>query len=319
VSARELVVLGTASQVPTARRNHNAYVLRWDGTTILFDPGEGTQRQMLLAGVTAPSVDRICITHAHGDHCLGLPGVLLRRAVDEAVTPVVLHYPEPSGAEIAVLRRAGLPAGAVAACVEVPVAVSEDLGVVATGPAGRWRLLAAGLHHRIPVVGYRLEEPDGVSLLPDRLAAAGVGGPDVGRLQREGQVRVRGGVVRLEDVGTPRRGQAFAFVMDTRPTPAAVALARGADVVVAESTYLERDADLAAAYGHLTARQAGELAAEAGASRLVLTHFSRRYGDDAEVFAREAREVFGDVVAVDDLDVVPLPPRRGRAVTPPGR
>ena len=88
-----------------------------------------------------------------------------------------------------------------------------------------------------------------------------------------------------------------------------MALARNADLVVAESTYLDRDADLAAAYGHLTARQAGQLAADAGARRLVLTHFSRRYGDDADVFAREAREVFDDVVAVDDLDVVALPPR----------
>ncbi len=309
MSARELVVLGTASQVPTARRNHNGYVLRWDGTSILFDPGEGTQRQMLLAGVTAPSIDRICVTHAHGDHCLGLPGVLLRRAVDQAVEPVVLHYPGPSAAEIAVLRRAGLPAGVVAACVEAPVALTEDPRLVAADSAGRWRLLAASLHHRVPVLGYRLEEPDGVRMLPDRLRAAGVEGPDVGRLLREGQVRGRGGVVRLEDVSTPRRGQAFAFVMDTRPTPAAVALARNADLVVAESTYLDRDADLAAAYGHLTARQAGQLAADAGARRLVLTHFSRRYGDDADVFAREAREVFDDVVAVDDLDVVALPPR----------
>ncbi len=314
VAARELVVLGTASQVPTARRNHNGYVLRWDDLTILFDPGEGTQRQLVRAGVSAPSIDRICVTHAHGDHCLGLPGVLLKRAVDQAPTPVTLHYPEQSRAEIAVLRRAGLPAGAPPApCVEAPVDAGEAPGLVAADASGRWHLLAAALDHRAPAVGYRLQEADGVRMLPDRLAAAGVGGPDVGRLQREGRLTVtdagRERLVPLEDVSVPRRGQVFAFVMDTRPCPAAVALAAGADLLVAESTYLHEDESLAEAYGHLTARQAGELAARAGARRLVLTHFSRRYGDDGEVFAREAREVFPDVVAVDDLDVVSVPAR----------
>src|ERR671928_808399 len=91
--ARELVVLGTASQAPTRYRNHNGYLLRWDDAGILFDPGEGTQRQLLLAGVTASAVDRICITHFHGDHCLGLPGVLQRLSLDQAVGPVSVYFP----------------------------------------------------------------------------------------------------------------------------------------------------------------------------------------------------------------------------------
>jgi ribonuclease Z len=101
----------------------------------------------------------------------------------------------------------------------------------------------------------------------------------------------------------------FAFVMDTRMCAAAVELARGADLLVCESTFLERDAHLAEAYGHLTAAQAARIAAVAGARRLVLTHFSQRYGDDTEPFLREAEAVFGDVVAVRDLDRVAVPPR----------
>ncbi len=93
VSDRELVVLGTASQAPTRYRNHNGYLLRWDGTDILFDPGEGTQRQMLWAGVTASHVRVICITHFHGDHCLGLPGVLQRLALDGVTHPVAVLFP----------------------------------------------------------------------------------------------------------------------------------------------------------------------------------------------------------------------------------
>lgn len=90
---RELVILGTASQVPTRTRNHNGYLLRWDGEGLLFDPGEGTQRQMLHAGVSATQITRICLTHVHGDHCFGLPGVLSRMALDGVPHPVHLHYP----------------------------------------------------------------------------------------------------------------------------------------------------------------------------------------------------------------------------------
>lgn len=302
MAARELVVLGTASQVPTRRRNHNGYVLRWDGATFLFDPGEGTQRQMLLADVTAPSIDRICITHAHGDHCLGLPGVLLKRAVDEAIAPVTLHYPAPSGADLAPLVWGEV--------VDVPVHPELGLHEVAADEKGRWRLLAAPLDHRTDTVGYRVEEPDGVTMLPEALAAHGIAGPDVGRLQREGRLETPDGVVALEQVSEPRRGQSFAFVMDTRLCRGAVELAAGADVLVVESTYLHRDADLAEQYGHLTALQAGALAATAGVRRLVLTHFSRRYGDDGAPFAAEAAREFPEVTAVEDLDVVEIPPRR---------
>ncbi len=90
---REFVVLGTASQVPTRTRNHNGYLLRWDGEDFLFDPGEGTQRQMIHAGVTVSQITRICLTHVHGDHCYGLPGVLSRMALDKVNHPVHLHYP----------------------------------------------------------------------------------------------------------------------------------------------------------------------------------------------------------------------------------
>jgi ribonuclease Z len=301
---RELVVLGTSSQVPTRTRNHTGHVLHWDDEVILFDPGEGTQRQMVLAGVSAPSLHRICLTHAHGDHCLGLPGVLARRALDHAARPVVLHYPAAAQADVDALRRAGAPNGTGDA-LERPVLAD---GVVAETTA--WRLVALALDHRVPAVGYRLEERDTRRMLPERLAAFGVRGPDVGVLQRVGHLDVGGRRLRLDEVSEPRRGQVFAFVMDTRWCAGAVALAQGADLLVVEATFLHRDADIAASYGHLTARQAGELAAQGGVRRLVLTHFSQRYGDDAAPFVAEAAAVFdGEIVGARDLDRVEVPER----------
>jgi ribonuclease Z len=310
--ARELVVLGTASQAPTRHRNHNGYLLRWDAEGVLFDPGEGTQRQMLLAGVASSAITRICVTHFHGDHCLGLPGVLQRLSLDRVAHPVDVWYPAAGQEFYDRLRRCALYNDSVdvrAHPVDLePGRQAESPSVVDPGPEP-FRLTAARLDHRTETLGWRVEEPGGRRMLVDRLEAAGVTGPEVGRLQREGSVVTPGGrTVTLEEMSAPRRGQVFAFVMDTRLCDAAFSLADGADLLVCESTFLERDADLAAAYGHLTAAQAAGVAKAAGARRLVLSHFSQRY-PDAAVYAAEAGEIFPDVVVARDLDRVPVPPR----------
>lgn len=300
MSVREVVVLGTASQAPTRQRNHNGCLLRWDGEGLLFDPGEGTQRQMLLAGVAAGDVTRICVTHFHGDHCLGLPGVVQRLSLDRVAHPVPVHFPG-SGAQFFGRLRHASAFHEVTPLVPAPVAAD---GVVAVTEG--FTLSAARLEHPVETYGYRLAEPDGRRMLPDRLAAHGIAGPDVGRLLRDGSLRG----VRLDEVSAPRRGQVVAFVMDTALCDAAVALAHGADLLVIEATFLHRDAALARDYGHLTAREAATVAAEAGVRRLVLTHFSQRY-DDARAFGAEAAGVYdGEVVVAHDLLRVPVPHRR---------
>ncbi len=307
MSDRELVVLGTASQAPTRTRNHNGYMLRWDSEGLLFDPGEGTQRQMLFAGVTATQVNRICITHFHGDHCLGLPGVLQRMSLDQVPHVVEACYPAEDQEIFWRLRHAALFRD-VLNLRERPVAGE---GTVAEEPA--FRLEARRLLHSVPTVGYRLAEPDGRRMLPDRLAARGITGPDVGRLQREGHLTAPDGQpVTLAEVSVPRPGQRFAFIMDTGLCEGAFALADRADMVVCESTFAQAEAELARQYGHLTAGQAGRIAAEAGARLLVLTHFSQRYQpDDGQRLAGEAAEAFGgEVVLARDLDRIPVPPRR---------
>jgi ribonuclease Z len=303
---RELVVLGTASQAPTRRRNHNGYLLRWDSEGLLFDPGEGTQRQMIFAGVTASQVTRICITHFHGDHCLGLPGVLQRMSLDRVPHVVDACYPARNREIFTRLRYASLYRDTV----NLRERPAEGAGTVIEAP--EFRVEARPLSHGVPAIGYRLAEPDGRRMLPDKLAALGVAGPDIGRLQRQGRLDVDDQVITLEQVSEPRRGQRFAFIMDTRLCDAAFALADDADMVVCESTFAETEAALAREYGHLTAGQAGRIAAESGARLLVLTHFSQRYdSSDGQRLAGEAAMAFGgEVVLARDLDRVPVPRRR---------
>ena len=309
MSVRELVVLGTASQVPTRTRNHNGYLLRWDGEGLLFDPGEGTQRQMLLAGARASEITRICVTHFHGDHCLGVPGVLQRMSLDRVPHEVHACYPA-SGAEFfGRLRRAAIFHESVRLR---EIRINGHGGASLIDQAPPFWLEGRALSHTVPAIGYRLTEPDGRRMLPERLAALGVSGPDVGVLQRTGDIAVGGRRVTAEEVSEPRRGQRFAFIMDTRLCDAVFALAAGADMLVCESTFLDRDAALADEYGHLTAGQAGRVAADSGVRLLVLTHFSQRYtGEEGERFAGEAARHFGgEVVAASDLMEIAVPRRR---------
>ncbi|WP_055589426.1 ribonuclease Z [Peterkaempfera griseoplana] len=305
MSLRELVVLGTASQVPTRHRNHNGYLLRWDGEGLLFDPGEGTQRQMLHAGVSATDVTRICVTHFHGDHSLGLAGIVQRLNLDRVPHPVDCYFPASGRHFFDRLRHAT----AFHETVELrprPIASAGPL----EAPGSPFRLEAAALSHPVESFGYRLVEPDGRRMLPERLAAAGILGPDVGRLQREGRLALPDGrVVGLDEVSETRRGQRFAFVMDTRMCEGVAALADGADMLVIEATFLSSDGGLAEDHGHLTAAQAARAAAEGGVRTLVLTHFSQRY-PDLDAHLTEARAHFdGEIVLAEDLSRVPLPPR----------
>ncbi|MET8816252.1 ribonuclease Z [Streptomyces sp. NPDC004549] len=301
MSVRELVVLGTASQVPTRHRNHNGYLLRWDGEGILFDPGEGTQRQMLRAGVAAHDLNRICVTHFHGDHSLGLAGVIQRINLDRVPHEITAHYPR-SGQRFFDRLRYATAYRETVALTEAP---ADTDGVLARTPA--YTLEARRLSHPVESYGYRLTEPDAVRMLPDRLAAHGIAGPDVGRIQREGALRG----VTLEEVSEIRRGQRFAFVMDTRLCEGVHALAEGCDLLVIESTFLDEDGQLAEEHGHLTAGQAATVARDAGVRHLVLTHFSQRYSDP-EAFERQARAAgfTGELTVARDLQRVPVPKRR---------
>jgi ribonuclease Z len=294
---RELAVLGTASQAPTRQRNHNGYLLRWDDEVLLFDPGEGSQRQMLHTGISATDLTRICVTHFHGDHCLGLPGMIQRLSLDRVPHPVSVHFPASGADYFARLRHAS----SFYETAELAVEPIEADGQRISTRIGT--LEARRLRHPIETYGYRLIEPDGCRMLPERLAAYGIAGPAVGRLQRDGHLDLDGRRVTRDEVSVTRPGQRFAFVMDTGLCDAVFALAEHADLLASEAA-------LAAEVGHLTAAQAARVAAGSGVRTLVLTHFSQRYADPRR-FADEAREHFdGDLVIAEDLATVPVPPRR---------
>jgi ribonuclease Z len=303
MGSRSLTVLGTASQAPTRHRNHNGYVIRFDDQLFLFDPGEGIQRQATIAGIALARLDVIALTHFHGDHCLGLPGVIQTLNGQRITREISVYFPE-AGREYFDRLRYASEYGE-----HTPLAVH---GVEADGGVGRhgvFDLVAHQLDHRTTTYGYRIEEPDADRVDQSRLDALGLSGPLVGELVDRGEIEHEGGTVHLSDVSVRQRGQSVALVMDTRPCEGALRLASGVDMLICESTFLESESELAERYGHMTAAQAGQLAASAGARSLVLTHFSQRYPSSGPFIEEAAAHFDGPIHAAADFDVIDVPPR----------
>jgi ribonuclease Z len=305
MSIRELTALGTSSQVPTRERNHNAYLLRWEAEGFLFDPGEGAQRQLTLAGIAASGIHHICITHFHGDHCLGLTGIVQRLSLDRCAHSVHLYYPESGQVYVDRLCSAAIYQLQVELVFHP---VSPSGGMLMLHRAEEFILMAHVLDHTVPTIGFRIAEAPGIRFLPEKLDQAGVYGPAVGELRRQGSIQTASGVVTLEQVTAPRPGSAFAFIMDTRPCPGAIALAKDADLLVMEATYTSEHQELANYYFHSTASDAARTAVSAGAHKLALTHFSQRYAD-ADQHLADACQIFPEVVVLKDFDRIMIPRR----------
>jgi len=305
MSERKLIVLGTASQVPGRTRNQNGYMLRFDREGFLFDPGEGTQRQMIMAGVSVSEITKVFITHFHGAHCLGLAGIIQRISLDRVPHEIEVYYPA-SGQVYYERLRDSCQYYHAARLRQCPV--FED-GTVFTD--GRMVITARKLEHTVDTFGYRIVEQDTYTLDPERLQEAGIRATDVGVLKSRGKITRGGETLRIESFGVLRRGQRFAFVMDTGVCDAAVELARDTDLCVMEATFLSEMEQTAREYAHLTAAQAARIARDAGVKRLVLTHYSQRYGSTEE-FIREASAFHKDVIVALDGQTVPFPRRRRR-------
>lgn len=300
MSVRDLIVLGTSSQQPTRKRNHGAYLFRWNEEGLLFDPGEGTQRQFIFANIAPPVVTRIFISHFHGDHCLGVGSFLMRLNLDKVKHAVHVYYPA-SGKKYFDRLRYGTIYHENIDVVEHPI---EKAGIVEDD--GKFKIEAVFLTHGVENIGWRITEPDTRKFDADKLKNLGVIGPKVRDLHQNGSIIIEGQTITLDAVSHIRKGESISVVLDTRICPEAYEIARGARLFLCESTYLEEHQALAHRHYHLTAKQAATIAKEAKVEKLILTHYSARYLNSKD-FEREAKEVFSNTQAADDLDIIPFP------------
>lgn len=294
MSTKDIIILGCSSQQPTRKRNHGAYLVRWNNEGLLFDPGEGTQRQFIFANVAPTCVSRIFISHFHGDHCLGLGSMLMRLNLDKVTHPIHCYYPAKYKKNFDYLRYGCIYHENIKV-VEHPVA---NDGIVAEDD--NFKIEATFLEHGIDNIGWRISEKDKLKFEKSLLEKYQIRGANVGKLEKEGKLETKDGLVLLKDVSFLVKGDVFAYVVDTKPCMQAEEIAKNASILLCESTYTEEHKDLASVYLHMTAKEAATLAKKANVKLLILTHFSARYQDTTE-FEKEAKEIFPNTIIAEDL------------------
>lgn len=295
----EIVFLGTSASAPSIHRGLSAQIVLHRDYRFLVDCGEGTQRQILRSGLGFKRLNRVLLTHGHLDHILGLGGLVSTFARWEAVERFEIY-----GGRWALQRVYDLLYGVVLRGARPSMEIDfieVEPGVILED--SEFEVIAFPVSHRGPSLGYLFREKSRRPFLAERAEALNVPeGPERSRLVAGESVRLADGrIIHPDEVlGPPERRAWLAFVGDAGDTQNLVEPVRGADLLVIEATYLERDADLAEQFGHLTAAQAARLAQEAEAHRLVLTHISRRYRESD--ILEEAQAIVPDAVVARDLD-----------------
>lgn len=291
-----LTFLGTSASVPSAERNHPALLVEAAGQRILVDCGEGTQRQLLRSRAGFRRLDRILLTHGHLDHVLGIPGLFSTLGLRQTSDIMTVHG-GPGTLDIVARMLAGLwGAGRAPIPVEF-VALAEGLVI----DAGEFTVDCFPVRHRdTDSFGFVFRSPARRHLLADRLAALGVpDGPLRGELAAGRPIVIAGRTIDPEDVlGPPSGGRKLVVIGDTETTDGLSQHVAGADLLVIEATFLDRDASTARDYGHLTATEAASFAAANNVKQLVLVHMSGRYPDD-EILAEAVKVHPGTRIAAD--------------------
>jgi ribonuclease Z len=297
----KVIPLGTSSGKPTLRRGLSALAVVCEREWLLFDCGEGTQMQIQRAGLSPSRLAAIFITHLHGDHFNGLAGLLGTMGLDRRERELTVVGPAGIREYVDTLARLKT------LYVEYPLVLREFNSMselTKVFEASDYSVSAHALDHRVFALGYRVAQRP----KPGRFnieQARGLGipeGPMFGSLQSGSPVKLDDGRVvdPREVLGPERAGKSLAYCLDTRPCASSVELARGVDLLIHEATYTAELSEEAGQYGHSTAAQAARTALEAGARRLMITHFSSRYADAAPLLA-EARAVFAETLLAQEL------------------
>ncbi|MBT7102016.1 ribonuclease Z [archaeon] len=297
----KLNFLGTGSAIPTARRNHPAVLLRYKAESVLIDCGEGTQRQFRKAHLNPCKITKILISHWHGDHVLGLPGLLQTMMLNGYNKKLEIYGPKGTSAKVRqffdLLGRKGQ---------DLDVKVKE----VSRGKIvdeGDFYIEVAEMDHDAPAVAYSFVVKEKMRLDKAKLKKMKVpNSPLVGELVKGKTVEIGGKKINGKKLMYKEDARKVVVVMDTRYNEGAVKLAKGADLLISEATYSKEEQEIADEYGHLSSVGAAKIAKKAKVKGLVLMHLSQRYEAIPKVILKEAKEVFKDVIIPEDLDEVEL-------------
>lgn len=292
----KLIFLGTGGSWPSKTRNVPSIALKYESEVILFDCGEGTQRQFMFSNISFMQIRRIFITHFHGDHFLGLPGLIQSMYLNERSDPLEIYG--PTGTEEIISNL--LQLGYFTPSYEITL---HDIQAGQTIQFDHYNVSTCSVNHNVPSLAYALEENLRPGLFnKSRALELGIPeGPLFGKLQKGKTIQLGDKQITPDMVmGEPRRGRKFVYTGDTRPSRSVVQLAQDCDVLVHDATFDSELEQKANNYGHSSTNQAAEIAKEAGAKQLYMTHISPRY-EDAVTLETQARSIFPNSHVAHDL------------------
>ena len=295
----QLTFLGTSSMVPTKERNQIAVFLSYGSEGILFDCGEGTQRQFKIAGISLTKVTKILISHWHGEHVLGLPGLMQTLSSTDYNQTLEIYGPTGTQKRMQSMFEAFV----------FDKRLSFKIIEVKSGKffeSNEFQLEAYQLEHGIETFGYRFMEKDKRKVDMKKVRKFGIPeGHLIGKLQQGHEITHNGKKIKADDVTYLEKGKIVAYVTDTVLCEGCYKTAENSDLLICEATYSSKLVDKSEAYGHLTANQAGQLANKSNSKQLVLVHFSARYKNTQEI-EEDARNVFDNIICAKDFMKIEL-------------
>ncbi len=294
-----ITFLGTGAVVPTATRNHLSILLSYKSNNILIDCGEGTQRQLRKAKISPCKITHLLITHWHGDHILGLPGLFQTLALNDYNKTLQIYGPKGTKKFIKELFRIFIP------IKKIKVKVYEVKGEFLK--TSDFKLIAFPLKHGPPCNGYIFKEKDKLRINKSKLRKLRIAHKDKQKLSQliKGKtIKLNKKTIKPNQITYLQKGKKISFIFDTKPCNNAARFAKDSDLAIIESTYTNKEKELEKQYNHLTAAQAAEIAKKAKVKKLILTHFSQRHEHKSNIFLKQAKKIFKKTAISNDFDKV---------------
>lgn len=287
-----IIFLGTSQAIPTEKRNHTSILLTHKSENILIDCGEGTQRQFRKANLSPTKLTKILITHWHGDHVLGLPGLLQTLALNNYSKTLHIYGPKNTKYFMNQLYKIFVPRA------KLKLEIHEVSGKFFEN--SDFSLTAFPLKHGVPCNAYVFEEKDKVRIHKSKIQKLNLSHEQLANLSKGKDIRFKNKTIKAKSLTYIQEGKKISFMFDTEKINA-IKQINNSDLLITESTYTEKEKDLAKNYKHLTARQAAEIAKASKSKQLILTHISQRYDNKENLILQEAKKVFQKTKIAEDL------------------
>lgn len=288
-----IIFLGTSQAIPTVKRNHTAVLLKYKQENILIDCGEGTQRQFRKAKLNPCKITKMLITHWHGDHILGIPGLFQTLALNSYNKTLEIYGPRGTSKFTDLMQRLFVFEG------KIKIEVKEVEGKFLE--TEEFSLEAFPLKHGAPCNAYTFTEKDKLRIDKKKLKELNILGPLLGEVQKGKDIKVNGRIIKAKNLTYKEKGKKIALILDTELTDNCYKAAKNADLLIAEATYSSKDKELAKENKHLTAEDAARIAKKSKCKKLILTHISQRYQKNERILVEEARKIFKNTELAEDL------------------